>query len=138
MNDPVKALEWHNFDAWTWWAEAVCGTYHVEERNGGWRVELRFHDARHVVTETDDFYEATSAAQADYTARILAALDLTGVEAMQAEIKRLREEIAEATHPDFIFGALDNVNDMDVSITDFAEAASRAIRAALKETDNGQ
>ena len=30
-----------------------------------------------------------------------------------------------------------NDGDMDVSITDFAEAASRAIRAALKETDNG-
>lgn len=90
MSDMVKALEWHNFDAWTWWAEAVCGTYHVEERNGGWRVELRFHDARHIITETDDFDGAIVAAQSDYTARILAALDLSAVEALQAENARLR------------------------------------------------
>lgn len=68
---------------------------------------------------------------------LIAALDLTGVEAMETENKRLRDAIFEATHPDFIFGAMDNVSDMDVSITDFAEAASRAIRAAVKEADNG-
>lgn len=69
---------------------------------------------------------------------IVAALDLTAIEAVEAENKRLREVIAEATHPDFIFGALDNVNDMDVSLTDFAEAVSRAIRAALGDTPDGQ
>jgi len=137
MSDLVKALEWHNFDAWTWWAEAVCGTYHVEERNGGWRVELRFHDARRIITETDGFDGAIVAAQSDYTARILPAVYTSAVDAMATENKRLRDAIFEATHPDFIFGAMDNVSDMDVSITDFAEAASRAIRAALKETDNG-
>jgi hypothetical protein len=108
VSDLVKALEWHNFDAWTWWAEAVCCTYQVEERNGGWRVELRFHDARHVVTETDDFDAALSAVQADYTVRILAALDLSAVEALEAENKRLRSLLDRwvniATHCDITDG----------------------------------
>lgn len=51
---------------------------------------------------------------------------------LRAENERLRYEIHEASDPDFLFGAMDNVNDMDVSITQFAEAASRAIRAALQ------
>ncbi len=48
-----------------------------------------------------------------------------------AEIARLRHQIHEASDPDFLFGAMDNVNDIDVSLTDFANTASRAIRAAL-------
>jgi len=78
----VKRLEWHNFDAWTHWAEGTCGTYHVEERNGYWQVELRVGGLVHGVTQTDDttpadLDAAKAAAQADYEARILAALDLT-------------------------------------------------------------
>lgn len=78
----VKQLDWHNFDAWTHWAEAVCGTYHVEERNGWWQVELRFGGLVHIVSVTDDTLPADldaakAAAQSDYEARILAALDLT-------------------------------------------------------------
>lgn len=78
----VKQLDWHNFDAWTYWAEAVCGTYHVEERNGWWQVEVRFGGLVHVVAVTDDtlpadLEAAQAAAQADYAARILAALNLT-------------------------------------------------------------
>jgi hypothetical protein len=53
---------------------------------------------------------------------------------LAAEVLRLRDAIEEATHPDFIFGAMDNVNDMDVSLDDFAHAVSRAIRAAMKDT----
>ncbi len=51
---------------------------------------------------------------------------------LEAENARLRHEIDEATDPDFIFGAMDNVNDMDVSLDDLARAASRAQLAALK------
>lgn len=36
---------------------------------------------------------AKAAAQADCAARILAALDLTGVEALQAEVERLRDAV---------------------------------------------
>ena len=76
----IKMLEWHNFDAWTHWAEGVCGTYHVEERNGYWQVELRVGGLIHGVTQTDDttpadLDAAKAAAQADYEARILAALE---------------------------------------------------------------
>lgn len=71
----VKPLVWHNFDAWTWWAEAECGTYHVEERNGGWRTDLRFRDASHIIYEIDDFETSQAAAQADYERRILSALE---------------------------------------------------------------
>jgi len=76
----IKRLEWHNFDAWTHWAEGACGTYHVEERNGYWQVELRVGGLVHGVTETDDttpadLDAAEAAAQADYERRILAALD---------------------------------------------------------------
>lgn len=77
----VKPLAWHNFDVWTWWAESPSGTYHVEERNGYWQVELRVGGLVHHVFSTDDttpedMDAAQAAAQADYTARILAALDL--------------------------------------------------------------
>lgn len=48
-------------------------------------------------------------------------------------VEKLRQQITEATDPDFIFGAMDNVNDMDVTLDQFAAAASRAIRAALDE-----
>jgi hypothetical protein len=51
----------------------------------------------------------------------------------RAELARLRHEIQEASDPDFLFGAMDNVNDMGVGLDDFAKAASRAIRAALSE-----
>lgn len=46
--------------------------------------------------------------------------------------------IEEATDPDFILGAMDNVNDMDVTLDGFAQAASRAIRAALAHNGRGE
>ena len=49
-----------------------------------------------------------------------------------ARIAELEKALSEVTHPDFIFGALDNVYDMDVSLTEFAAAASRAIRAMVE------
>ena len=52
-----------------------------------------------------------------------------------AEIARLRHQIHEVSEPDFLFGAMDNVHDMDVTLADFADAASRAIRAALENRD---
>ena len=89
----IKMLEWHNFDAWTHWAEGACGTYHVEERNGYWQVELRVGGLVHGVTQTDDttpadLDAAKAAAQADYEARILAALEpapVTPAEAAQVQ-----------------------------------------------------
>lgn len=88
----VKRLEWHNFDAWTHWAEGACGTYHVEERNGYWQVELRVGGLVHGVTETgdttpEDLDAAKAAAQADYAARILAALEPVTQPAPDAAIR---------------------------------------------------
>ena len=53
-------------------------------------------------------------------------------DASVARESALRAGIIEASDPDFLYGAMDNVNDMDVSLSDFAAAASRAIRAALE------
>jgi hypothetical protein len=52
-------------------------------------------------------------------------------EALRKENARLRAEIAEATDPDFIWGALDNVHDAETTLDDYAAAVSRAQRAAL-------
>ncbi len=52
-------------------------------------------------------------------------------EALRRENERLRAEIAEATDPEFIWGALDNVHDCDTTMDDYAAAVSRAQRAAL-------
>lgn len=72
----VKPLVWHHFDAWTWWAESTSGTYHVEERSGVWKAELRFRDVAHIIYEIDDFETAIAAAEADHAARICAALEM--------------------------------------------------------------
>jgi chromosome segregation ATPase len=55
---------------------------------------------------------------------------LARAERAEAVLRRLRHQITEASHPDFLFGALDNVHDMDTGLPDYAAAASRAIRAA--------
>jgi hypothetical protein len=59
------------------------------------------------------------------------------VAALRAGVERLRHEINEASDPDFLFGAMDNVADMDVTLTDYARAASRAIRAAIAKAEGG-
>ena len=64
------------------------------------------------------------------------ALVLARAEAAEAKLAKLQHEAYEASHPDSLFGAMDNVADMDTSLMDYAEAASRAIRAAIKEIDN--
>lgn len=95
----VRELEWHNFDAWTYWAEGACGTYHIEERNGYWQVELRVGGLVHGVTDTDDttpedLDAAWAAAQADYEARILASLTPNPVpDAVQALVKAAQKVV---------------------------------------------
>ncbi len=49
----------------------------------------------------------------------------------QAQVAALRHTIHEASHPDFIWGALDNVYDAETTLDDYAAAASRAIRKAV-------
>lgn len=52
-------------------------------------------------------------------------------DAALAQVARLHHLIHEASDPDFLWSAMDNVNDMDADITEFANAASRAIRASI-------
>lgn len=73
---------------------------------------------------------------ADYALRTARVLDATGD--LLAEVIALREQkaaleyaIQEASDPDFLFGAMDNVHDAETTLDDYAAAASRAIRAAL-------
>ncbi|WP_434286257.1 hypothetical protein [Celeribacter sp. SCSIO 80788] len=72
----VKPLTWHNFDAYVFWAEAVCGTYHVECYNAIWRAELRFSTVSHIIYEIDDFETAIQACCDDYNERITSTLTM--------------------------------------------------------------
>ena len=57
---------------------------------------------------------------------------------LRAENARLRHQIEEATDPDFIWGALDNVHDCETTLDEYAAAVSRAIRAALSGPAPGE
>jgi len=56
----------------------------------------------------------------------------------QAREAMLHRAITEASDPDFIWGAMDNVHDMDADLEEFAKAASRAIRAAVPTPADAQ
>jgi hypothetical protein len=70
----LRRLEWDNFDAWTWWAEAIGGVYHITERNGAWRVVFSRAGSvndRSIIYEIDDFETAQAAAQYDHDEKLL-------------------------------------------------------------------
>jgi hypothetical protein len=75
-------------------------------------------------------YEAGS--RVSYDSDSLQTYFETELAAALAREAALLAAITEASDPDFIFSAMDNVHDMDVTMTDFAYAASKAIRAALE------
>lgn len=54
-------------------------------------------------------------------------------DAALARVEKLHHLITEASDPDFIWGAMDNVHDAETTLDDYAAAVSRAIRAALDE-----
>lgn len=107
MNDPVKVhpLEWEvgivdcatPFPGMKY---VACST----SPPGSWSMWIDGVKFSHAVFPSEA--AAKAAAQADYTARILAALDLSAVEAMEAENARLREQI-ERLHRDIESGAMD-------------------------------
>ena len=129
----IKMLEWHNFDAWTYWAEGACGTYHIEERNGYWQVELRVGGLVHGVTQTDGttpahLDAAKAAAQADYEARILAALEAAPVAPAEAEghwEDFLKSAVAEAEK------AMRKFPQPNYVISKVAEEAGEVVKAAI-------
>lgn len=73
--------------------------------------------------------------QAEFVRADLHAAALDREAALRAEVERLRDKIANATHSDFIWGALDNVHDIGVTLDAYADAVSRAQRAALAGTE---
>ena len=82
MTVKVKPLVWETFDVWTQWAKCAVGTYRVQERTGVWKAVLDRKDNTDLIYEyttdgltPDDFEAAQLAAQADYEARVLAALE---------------------------------------------------------------
>ena len=88
------------------------------------RYALKYNsddDMQHMEPDTDGGW-----VRYDEAAALAAAL-----EAERAENARLRHAITEASAPDFLWGAMDNVTDMDTTLADYAAAASRAIRAAV-------
>lgn len=124
---------------WLW----ISDGWEADDRFGAqYRVEYDSADdayyAEHPSLYDDAFVsseEAQGAVQVDYTTRILAALDLTAVEALETEIKRLREALIS-------IDALDPEQQID----GFSVAAMRGLplrmgeiaRAALKEADNAR
>lgn len=53
-------------------------------------------------------------------------------DAALARVEKLRHQITEASEPDFIWGAMDNVHDAETTLDDYAAAVSRAIRGAMQ------
>lgn len=132
MNDPVKVrdLVWQDVD------DDDCD---FEASGSGlryWLVgpesEVAAYRSIFSLGVFPTFDAAKAAAQADYAARIIAALDLTAVEAMQAENKRLREALEELAR---------DPRDESVCVGDgwsFYTDAINYARAALKEADNAR
>ncbi len=91
-----------------------------------WQVE----DANHAIMQNQFCWtDGDHAANARF---IAAARDL--IPALLKERDDLRASVRaleEITDPHFIWGAMDNVHDMDVTLDDYAKAVSRAQRAAL-------
>jgi hypothetical protein len=90
-SDLVKAIEWGTTSYGKPEAFTVAGTYRVYESvSGGWSASrgglhgqvLEVGDGRTNFATLD---EAKAAAQADYTARILSAIDATTIERLTAE-----------------------------------------------------
>lgn len=70
---------------------------------------------------------------------IAAARDLVPALLKERDEARARvSALEEITDPDFIWGAMDNVHDMDVTMDDYAKAVSRAQRAALAALKDGK
>ena len=98
----VKPLEWEDLASHHSRARApLFGSIRCESWGGPFNVSWS------VPGYTDTFLDkqfltladAEAAAQADYTVRILGALDLSAVEALEAENKRLRAELAALKEP---------------------------------------
>lgn len=79
----VKDLPWESFDAYTYWAHSVVGTYRIEDRGDGAVLRRGEEIIRYIDENGEDLGawpsidEAQLAAQADYEKRILSALEVS-------------------------------------------------------------
>ena len=134
MDAPKRIWAWPHFDGWIT-GDWSANTYH-DERTVAYILAAE-HDR--IVAEKDAEIASWGKAwkedgrDARYFSKMLSAQRI--VAEKDAEIARLRHQIHWASEPDFLFGAMDNVHDMGVTLADFADAASRAIRAALENRD---
>lgn len=87
----VKALEWHDA-GFEKCASSVAGYHRVFERNGFWRAVIHTRADAYFVAECETEEAAKAAAQADYAARILAALEDTGEPALIREAALRKDE----------------------------------------------
>ena len=80
--DPdIKPLPWENFDGGTYWAHSIVGTYRVEDRDHGVVLRRGEEIIRYIDEGGEDWgawgsiEKAQMAANADYSSRILSALN---------------------------------------------------------------
>ena len=105
----------------------------AQAANGVWQANLRLQaELADTQTQLGDWIVRADGAN------VMAEKAEAELAAAQQREARLLAAIEEATDPDFILGAMDNVNDMDVTLDGFAQAASRAIRAALAHNGRGE
>lgn len=103
----VKRLKWKrrpNGEDWT--TECQIGTYGLGLVNGRYRAILRSvqndQDHDEIICAEGSVKDAKAAAQADYTARILSALNHDAIDALQARVAELeaqRDVLIEALTP---------------------------------------
>lgn len=95
--------------------------------------------ARAEITRLNDALANSATQISDLSTRLgqaegrLAASEMAGVvEGWRDKCQRMEAVMAEASHPDFIWGALDNVHDAETTLDDYAAAVSRAIRGQME------
>jgi hypothetical protein len=78
----TSPLVWVPYGADAFGVKTIVGYYRIDERGGLWKVVIQCLDTAHFVAETDTPEAAQAAADADYRARIAAALDFGKVVAL--------------------------------------------------------
>ena len=138
MTPKIKPLVWRGDAAWTWKAaQTSIGEYLVQECDcGGTSLKLEGHFAIWH-SETRNEQAAQAAAQADYDARIIAALNPAWLAALEAQVKAA-DGLAETTDTQarLLKDGVGTVKGRINIVADRLLSASATYRAA-KETSYG-
>lgn len=127
----VKPLEWrdhrgHTFPD-TWTAKTPCGVYEIEERSASDSPAYIATGPLHVfIADKDGLDDAKAAAQADYEARILSALDLSAIGAVLAAGKLMVDDhqTSEKHHPNHVLVPLNAFEAMRTAVAMLGTALS--------------